>query len=389
MDVPLAFSVNCPTRLHIGAGCHRQIGDVLAGIAPVGAVLLVRGGSGVASAPVQSLIRGFCDQTGRDLRVCSVSGEPSLAGVNDAARDLIGQDIAAIVACGGGSVIDMAKALGTCLVQAAPLGDDFGAVPPVVLAGPWDIPLIALPTTAGTGAEVTANAVLDVGGQKLSLRGRGLTPRVALVDPDLMRMAPPAVVLQSGLDAIVQTIEAYTSCRATPFTDALTGANITKGLRALRAVIEGGSDAAWAELAWVSTSSGLALSNGGLGAVHGLAAILGGRYPAPHGALCGRLLTPVLRRNLSLARAGSRTHAKIDHCVASVGEVFARKRGLDDLSGFESWIADHNLPRLAQYGVKPADFDDLARAAVPASSSQKNAVPYQAEDFEWVLEAAI
>ena len=137
--------------------------------------------------------------------------------------------------------------------------------------------MIVLPTTAGTGAEVTSNAILGALNSfaKISLRGPALQPDVALVDPTLMLSAPKSVVLYSGLDAVVQNIEAYTSAYSSPLTQAFSGPAIKSTLMALRDVLESGHAGAWSQLAFGSLSSGLALANCGLGAAHGLASVLG------------------------------------------------------------------------------------------------------------------
>lgn len=332
-----------------------------------------------------SPVRAVLDAQHIPVTEIRVPSEPSVQSINAAAQTLMSQDIAAVVACGGGSVIDTGKALAFCLSHRIPLPDDFGTLTDA-LARPLTVPCIALPTTAGTGAEVTANAVLTQNATqtKVSLRGPALCPSVALVDPALMWDAPQSVVLASGLDAVVQTIEAYTSSFATPFTDALTAPNIQPGLSALKTILEHKDPTAWDVIAWTSTSSGLALANGGLGAAHGLAAIVGGRFGAPHGVLCGRFLAPVLRRNLAKLSPSSALHAKVQTCHQAIAAVFPPEED-DPLSGLERWLAAKQLPRLAQYGVTPDAIAGLAADAVPASSSRKNSVPYEAADFETVL----
>lgn len=371
------FGINCPTQVHFGEGVSEGIVAHLGGTR---SVALVRGASGRAAAGVL-----------RDLQAAGVAvtevvaaGEPTVASVNAGFASV--SDVGAVLACGGGSVMDTGKALAFCLSQGAALPEDFSGVD---TSAARQVPCIAVPTTAGTGAEVTANAVLGLsdGSAKVSLRGRAISPAVALVDPVLLRSAPAHVVLHAGLDAVVQTIEAYTSCRATPFTDALTAPNIGLGLRAVRDVVEGREG--WRDLAWVSLSSGLALANGGLGAAHGLASVLGAVQGAPHGALCGRLLTPVLRANLAAAEIGSKAHLRVDHCIETIAEVFTPHAGGDALSGLEHWIQANGLPRLADFGDTPLDIDAVAQAGAGASSSQKNAVPLEVDTYAQIVRAAL
>jgi len=349
-------------------------------------VALVTGASGIASAPLLEGLR----RSGFAVTQINCTGEPSVVSINAALDSLAGSRPDVVVACGGGSVIDTGKVLAFLLSYDLSMQEDFDQFDVALLAQPSSIPCIALPTTAGTGAEVTANAVVFVQSKmaKISLRGRALNPTVAIVDPSLMKTGPAAVVLQSGLDAITQVIEAYTSVAATPFSDRLSGPSIEIGLKALRGVVEGNDAAAWNDLAWVSLTSGMALANAGLGAAHGLAAVVGGRYNAPHGALCGRFLVPVLRRNLMMASPGSIAHQRHLECIDVVSRVFSPKDGMDRLAGLAGWIDDSALPRLADWGVDPAGFDDLAEDAVQASSSKKNAVPLSIEDFVQILKEA-
>jgi alcohol dehydrogenase class IV len=284
------------------------------------------------------------------------------------------------------------RTLAFCLSQDAELPARFDRIDADRLQTRHGIGLVAIPTTAGTGAEVTSNAVLSLEDirEKVSLRGRALFPDAALVDPLLLPSAPQSVVLHAGLDAVVQTIEAYTSRFATPFSDALTSPNIAVGLDALRRVVEDPDDAAWEHIAWVSLSSGLALANSGLGAAHGLAAILGAALGAPHGALCGRLIAPVLRHNRRIAGTGAATDAaaRIDTCIAAIAEHYPSPAGSDQLAGFEAWIDRHGLPFLSDHGAEPGTFRLLAERGLGASSTQKNAVAIQLPDLEAILREA-
>lgn len=368
------FTINCPTQVHFGAGLSKTL---VAHLRDKSRVAFV-GGS--ASGPVAAML----EQAGIELLRVTVPCEPTTASVNAAFAGLTGADMDAVVACGGGSVIDTGKALAFCLSTAAPLPQDFSKVETGSIGS---VPCIAIPTTAGTGAEVTANAVLGDAQAKVSLRGRALFPAVALVDPLLLVGAPRTVALFSGLDAVVQTIEAYTSCKASPFTDALSAPNVGAGLCAVRDVMETDAPKSWERLAWTSLSSGLALANGGLGAVHGLASVLGAVLGAPHGALCGRLLVPALRENLAAVDVGSEAHARIDHSIAQIAEVFPVMHGGDDLSGFEHWMNAQGLPRLADFGS--FDIAAVATAGSTASSSQKNAVPLAVEAYARIIQGAL
>ncbi|MDW4551149.1 iron-containing alcohol dehydrogenase [Defluviimonas sp. D31] len=382
-DAP-AFSIACPTRIRFGPGTHRELQDLLP--PDVRSIAFVQGFSGTAAAPVLNGLR----ERGLDPVVLRCAGEPTVGSVNAACEALNGAVPDAVVACGGGSVIDTGKALSFLLSHDLRLDEDFETLDARLLSAPARVPCIAIPTTAGTGAEVTANAVLDVPSRaaKISLRGRAVAPDLAIVDPELMRSAPVQVKLYAGLDAVTQVIEAYVSAARTPFSDALSRPAIATGLDSLRRVIETDSPQAMRDLAWVSLSSGLALANGGLGAAHGLASVLGARSSAPHGALCGRLLLPVLRCNHALAASGTDVQRRLAECVGLISRAFPSEDGADPLSGLERWMDLQGLPRLSDWSFRLTSLGDLADAAVTASSSRKNAVPLTADDLNKVLKDA-
>lgn len=385
MTDPRPFGFSCPTQVLFGAGEHRRIIDVLH--PRCRHVILVQGASGSASAPVLACLQN----AGLDVTQINCKGEPTVPSINAVLAGLTGKSADVIVACGGGSALDTAKVIRLALSHALSTYEDFASLTPDQLNTLCILPLIALPTTAGTGAEVTANAVIGVPEKaaKISLRGRALFADVAIVDPDLMQGAPDGVVLHSGLDAVTQVFESYTSNAATPFSDTLTGSTKALGLPALKAILEDNRPAAWHDLAWVAHASGLALANSGLGAAHGLASVIGGQYGAPHGALCGRLLVPVLRQNLLRSDAASHTHARITSCISDVADAFAPTLPNDKLSGIAAWMDAKGLPRLADYSVCPDDLPDLAQRGGTASSSQKNAVTLTQDDYLKILQAAL
>ena len=379
-----SFAFSCPTRVIFGAGEHRSITTVLP--PRCRHVVLVQGASGSASAPIV----GCLQDADLDITYVKCAGEPTVPQVNAVLARLAGKSADVVIGCGGGSVLDTAKVIRFALAHALTVYDDFANLSAAQLDTPCTLPLIALATTAGTGAEVTANAVIGVPEQaaKISLRGRALFADVAIIDPDLMQGAPDHVVLHSGLDAVTQVFESYTSNAATPFSDALTGSTKMLGLPALKAILEDNHQPAWADLAWVAHASGLALANSGLGAAHGLASVIGGQCGAPHGALCGRLLIPVLRQNLLRSEIGSDTHARIMSCIADAAHVFSPTLTDDLLSGFAAWIDARGLPRLADWSITPDDLPDLATRGAAASSSQKNAVKLVHNDYLEILKAA-
>jgi len=227
-------------------------------------------------------------------------GEPQVADVEQAVAAAREAGCDVLVALGGGSAIDCGKAVagvvangGTPLDYMEVIGQGRPLTRPAL---PW----VAVPTTAGTGAEVTRNAVVGEPSKKFkaSLRSELLLPRVALVDPELGVGVPPAVTAASGMDALCQLIESYTSTGAQPMTDALALRGIELAARALPRVYRDGTDLdAREDMALAALLSGVTLTNAGLGAVHGFAAPLGANFPVPHGTICGLLLPNVIRAN--------------------------------------------------------------------------------------------
>ena len=349
------------------AGTIRFGRGVLAEALPFAAafarVLLVRSAS-VAAA--DGLAQDLCETCAvLDL---TVKGEPDLPAITAhlATARPFGPDL--IIAIGGGAVIDYGKALAALI----PAPHDALRYLEVVGEGqPLDmppLPLIAIPTTAGTGTEVTRNAVIGVpeAGRKVSLRDPRLYPTLALVDPALCLSCPKAVTLASGLDAITQVIEPFTSARANPVTDALCRDAIPRGLAALHRIMDHGDASAWDDMALTSVCGGLALANAGLGAVHGFAGVIGGRTGAAHGAICGTLLVPVLQANLAAAPPDAAR--RIAWVITKIADEFG------SLSDFDIWTRDHGLRHLTALGLSADSHDAIAQEAKAASSYKANPV---------------
>lgn len=338
-------------------------------------VLVVRSASVDAA---DDLIREL--SAGAEVRAVNARGEPDLPGLTALCDEARGFAPGIIVAIGGGAVIDTGKAL------AALIPAPHGALRYLEVVGegkPLDaapLPLVAIPTTAGTGSEVTRNAVIGIpeAGRKVSLRDPRLYPALALVDPELAARCPKGVTLASGLDAVVQVIEPFVSARANPLTDALCRDAIPRGLAALRKVVEGGD--AWDDMVLTSVMGGLALANAGLGAVHGLAGVIGGVTGAAHGAICGAALVPVLRANRAAVAQGSEARARIDWVIARIAEVYG------DLDGLQGWARDHGLPKLSAMGVTEGNRRQIAEEARRSSSYAANPVDLGIDALTGILE---
>ena len=327
------------------------------------------------------------------VAVVAVPHEPTVDQVREAtgAARTAGADV--VVAIGGGSVLDLGKAVAVLLGNGTDPMDHLEVVGrgmPVERPG---LPCVAVPTTAGTGAEATANAVLSSPehGVKASIRGPHVLAAVALVDPLLTLSCPPAVTASSGLDALTQCLEPYVSPRANPATDAVAAEGLRRGARALRTAYEHGEDrAAREEMALCSLFGGIALANAKLGAVHGVAGVVGGMVDAPHGAVCAALLAPVVEANVRALRErapaapGLRRYAEVARLLtgrdgATVGDAVAWLRGT---------VAALDVPPLGAVGLRRAQYAEVATKAARSSSMQGNPVRLTEEELVTVLHAA-
>ncbi len=305
-----------------------------------------------------------------------VEAEPSLDTVErgrQAFRDA-GCDL--VVAAGGGSALDVGKAVAALAPHLEPIGHYFAGAE---ITG-RGLPCIALPTTSGTGAEVTPNSVLtdSATGAKASIRGHALLPEVALVDPELTLSCPPAQTTWSGLDALTQAIEAYTSLGANPVSDRLCEESARRIAGSLRtAVSDGANLEAREDMALGSLLAGLALASARLGLVHGLAHPLGALYHLPHGQVCGALLPWVMEHNLSAAAARFERLARMLAVGESAGELVAWVKTL---------VRDlHADLDFARAGLRPEDFDQIIPPTLASGSSKHNPRPVDAESVRGLL----
>lgn len=308
----------------------------------------------------------------------SISGEPTAQDIESgvALAKELGADV--IVAIGGGSVVDAGKAIAAMSTQP---GDLMRCIEVIGEGRPLDtppLPFIAVPTTAGTGAEATRNAVIASTEHrvKASLRHISMLPRIALIDPELAADVPPSVTAASGMDALTQCLEAFVCSRAQPMTDALCLDGIQRAVRSLERAFENGRDIdAREDMALCALNSGIALANAGLGAVHGFAAPIGGMFHAPHGAVCAALLAPVWETNSR--RVQDRTKfTQVDTLLDG-----------DAIPYLHALTTRLHIPKLSQWGIQESDLEEIARKAAAASSMKANPVSLSHEELVKILRA--
>ncbi|AHG88351.1 iron-containing alcohol dehydrogenase [Gemmatirosa kalamazoonensis] len=385
------FEFTSPPRIVFGEGTLAQAGGIVASLGT--RALVVEGSSGRA-APLVALLRAAGVEPAALLRV---PGEPTTALVEEGVALARRARCDVVVALGGGSVIDAGKAVSALLTNPGEPLDYLEVVGRGTPLAERAAPFVAIPTTAGTGAEVTRNAVLLVESArvKVSLRSPLMLPAVALVDPELTYTVPPDVTASTGLDALAQCLEPFVTPHATPLTDAVAREGLRRAAGALRRAVADGADvAARRDMAVASLCGGLALANAKLGAVHGFAAPLGGMFPLPHGVACARLLAPVVRANVNALRRDE-TRAGTHDALARYDEAARLLTGdpgarADDAAAWLADLADAlGIPPLAAYGVAPSDVPEVVAQARRASSMQGNPVVLTDVELGDVLRAAV
>jgi alcohol dehydrogenase class IV len=340
----------------------------------------------------EALTEGLFDAGVRPV-VFNVSGEPTTHLVDQATAIARAAECDLVISVGGGSVIDAGKAVAGMLANPGEVRDYLelaGAAKPLLNRG---VPFIAVPTTAGTGAEVTRNAVLDVPEHKVkaSLRSSHLLARLAVVDPELTLSLPPAITAFTGMDALTQLIEPFVSNASNPLTDGICREGLTRAARSLARAYRDGADlAAREDMALAALFGGIALANARLGAVHGFASVLGGTTGHAHGAICARLLPFVMEANIrAVEKRGDPT---IIQRYIEIARVLTGDPEADAWRGV-SWVhglcAEMNIPSLRKAGLTITDCGRLIPLVQRASSMQGNPVKLSDEELRGILEASI
>ena len=381
----VAFEFATASRIVFGAGRVAELPAIVSGLGS--RVLVCTGGSPGRHA---RLLAGL----GVAAEVFAVGEEPTTglvrAGVAAARRH--GCEV--IAAIGGGAVIDAGKAIAMLLANG---GDPLDYLE-VIGAGKQiarpSVPLVAVPTTAGTGAEVTANAVLASAGHgtKASLRSPLMLPRIALVDPQLTVSCPPQVTAASGLDALTQCLEPLVSVRANPVTDGLAAEGLRHAAAGLRAACADGLNlVARTDMAVCALLGGLSLANAKLGAVHGLAGVIGGMAPVPHGMACAALLAPVTEANVRALRSAPPGHPALRKYTRAA-QILAGDPAAAIEDGL-AWIRETGsllgVPHLGALGIRPEQAGEIAAKAARSSSMQGNPVPLSDDELRAIVMAAI
>ncbi len=324
----------------------------------------------------------------------TVSGEPTLDLIAQGLRQARESGCDVVLAIGGGSAIDAGKAIAGLLTNPGEALDYLEVVGKGKPLQNPAAPFIAVPTTAGTGSEVTRNAVLGVPERrvKVSLRSPWLLPRLAVVDPELTLGLPPAETARTGLDALTQLIEAYVSIRANPVTDGFCEQGIPLAARSLRRAFHHGQDLdARRNMSLAALLSGLALANAGLGVIHGFAAPLGGRYHAPHGAICAAILPHGIEANLLALWSRAPQNPALDRYQKVAAMLTGRGDAVaqDVVTWTREITSELEIPSLKSYGVEERDVPEICAEAARSSSMKGNPLALTPEELSEVLTQAL
>jgi len=384
----MRFEFATATRIIFGPGTLKEAAPIAREFG--GRALIVTGRRPERARAVNELLA----DAGVASRMLAISGEPKIEDVERGLTLAKAERIDFVVGFGGGSAIDAGKAIAALITNPGPVLDYLEVIGQAKPLTKPSAPFIAIPTTAGTGAEVTRNAVLASPGHgvKVSLRSPLLLPKLAVVDPELTYGLPPALTASTGLDALTQLIEPFVSVRANPMTDAICRGGMRRVARSLRIAYEEGSNAAAREdMALASLFGGLALANAALGAVHGFAAPIGGMFPAPHGAVCAALLPHVMEVNVRALKKRP-PHTDALRRYDEVARILTDSENAT-ADAATAWLHDLcaalNIPGLATYGLTANDLPALCEKAAVASSMKGNPVALTVDEMREILERAL
>ncbi len=384
----MAFEFATARRIIFGSGTSEDFGTLLTEFGK--RALVVRGSD---PARTRSLLAGI-EAAKIDYSCFEVRGEPTVEQVAEGVSQARQAEAKLVIGIGGGSVIDSAKAIAGLSTNSGAILDYLEVIGKGKQLSVPGLPCVAIPTTSGTGAEVTRNSVLASPEHKVkvSLRSPYLLPGLAIVDPKLTLDLPPSVTASTGLDALTQVVEPYVSIRANPVTDGFCIEGMRRVGRSLQRAFEQGQDLqAREDMALASLFGGLSLANAGLGAVHGFAAPIGGMFHAPHGAVCAALLPRVMEINLGALRARLADGEALRRydSVAAILTGSEKAIAADGIHWVSELCKALQIPGLRTYGISEVDIPELVEKAAKASSMKANPIVLTRDELTEALQAAL
>ena len=388
------FSIARLPRIEFGDGAIQKLPELASTFGKT--VLVVTGGKSFLESQHWTALQQAMKAQGLTLYHCVVCGEPSPELVDTQVDTFGSKGIDVVIAIGGGSALDAGKAIAGLLRVGHSVMDYLEGVGPALSYQGPAVPLIAVPTTAGTGSEATKNAVLSTHGTagfKKSFRDDKLVPEYAVLDPQLLASCPPALIAANGMDALTQLMESYVSIKANPFTDVLAMHGLREVRESLLAWYERPADSAVSrsKMAYAALLSGITLAQCGLGSVHGLASPLGAFYPIPHGVVCGTLVaeaTSVNIRAMQERQADNRglvRYARVAEVLCGRPFPSHEKAWTALIELLRDWTERLQLGRLSQYGIIEDEFDHIVSHS-RGSSMKTNPIVLTDEEIKGILQ---
>lgn len=382
----IQFDFSAPGRIVFGCGAAASLAQVVKSLGKT-RILVVNGAGGAIGDTIITNLENSGILTFR----INVNHEPDQALIEFGIKDAALHSADCVIGLGGGSAMDTAKAIAVMTTNPGRLLDYVEVVGQGKTIANPGLPLITIPTTAGTGSEVTRNAVIGIPEHKVkvSLRSPHLLAKVALVDPELTLSLPKPVTASTGMDALTQLIEAYVSRKANHLTDMLCRDGITRAAASLLdAYHKSDSIAAREGMSWASLLSGMALANAGLGAVHGFAGPIGGMFNAPHGVICASLLPAVVKANIKNLGINHPDHPSLGK-YQDITRILCQNPHADISDGInwlEELCATLSIPQLRDLGIERRYFNEIVEKAMSASSMKGNPIDLEATELIEILE---
>ncbi len=380
------FEFATASRIIFGPGSIKKLGSLAS---ELGHKALVTSGFRDGSESNCALV-DILQASGVTAQCFTVAGEPTVELVKTGAELAKAGQYDLVIGFGGGSAMDTGKAIAAMSTNPGEVLDYLEVIGRGMTLSAPSLPVITIPTTAGTGSEVTRNAVLGSKGQrvKVSLRSPWMLPRLALVDPELTYQLPPSVTASTGLDALTQLIEPFVCNTPSPLVDALCREGMRRAAGSLRnAYLHGDNHPAREDMSLASLFGGLALANAKLGAVHGFAGVLGGMYPAPHGFICARLLPLVVETNIRALRDREPQNPALEKFgeIARLITGDASALPEDAVHWLQNLCAELQISGLTSYGFEPGEIPVIVEKSAQASSMKGNPLRLTSHEMELIL----
>jgi alcohol dehydrogenase class IV len=384
----MRFEFATTTRIIFGPGTIKEVPSIASRMG--GRAFVVVGRTLKRAQPLLEKLK----EQGLEYEIFNVPGEPTTDLALEALQRIRQAEFQLVIGIGGGSVLDTGKVIAALITNPGHLSDYLEVIGKGRQISQPPVPYIAIPTTSGTGAEVTRNAVLaDVEHQvKVSMRSPLMLPNLAVVDPVLTYSMPPDTTASTGLDALTQLMEAYVSNKANPLTDGICREGLQRAACSLKRAYEDGSDKTAREnMSLASLFGGLALANAKLGAVHGFAGPLGGLFSAPHGFICGRLLPFVMEANvksLGSRAPDSKELTRYDEVARIItGEDTAQ--ATDGVDWVQNICKQLKVAPLSTFGISETDIPMVVEKSKNASSMKGNPIRLTDEELTEILNRAV